>query len=398
MTAALRLDESPAAGVAGDAGAPAVANAPRDAGWAAAQQRDALLQRLAAEPHRFDLFQAMRRIEAAHPEKPRLGDALRPSDEPLRFAQEATLTFAPSAISGVQFTTDRPMRLTQRVFALLGPNGPLPIHLTEYTRDRQLHHADPTVLRFLDVLLHRFGLFFYRAWARAQPAVDLDRPHDAQVARHVGSLIGIADAVGETQDTLGHDARLFFVSRLARSVRDADGLQSWISAQLRVPVRVDQFSGHWMALGVQERSRLGGIGGRGFGGEPQGLGRGVVLGSSVWDVQHKFRIVIGPLAWSDYLPLLPGGGALAQLQLMVYQFVGFEFAWDVQLILHAKDVPPFRLGAQPGVGLLGRTAWLNHPQRRKPAADLVIDVDSLQPLNAPPRRPPHQPRPEGMHP
>ncbi|MDB5817723.1 MAG: type secretion system baseplate subunit TssG [Rhizobacter sp.] len=361
-------------------------------------QYDGLMQRLATEPWRFDLFQAMRRIENAHPDKPRFGDALRPADEPLRFAQEATLTFAPSAISGVQFTTDRPMRLTQRVFSLLGPNGPLPIHLTEYTRDRQLHHADPTVLRFLDVLLHRFGLFFYRAWARAQPAIDLDRPHDAQVARHVGALIGMADAVAEPQDALGHDARLFFASRLARSVRDADGLCSWVAAQMRVPVRIEQFSGHWMALGEPERSRLGGIGVRAVGSEPQGLGRGVVLGRSVWDVQHKFRIVIGPLAWADYQPLLPGGAALAQLQLMVCQFVGFEFAWDVQLVLRAADVPAFRLGAQPGVGLLGRTAWLAQRRRDRPAADLVIDVDSLQPLNAPSRRTPRQPRREGMHP
>jgi type VI secretion system protein ImpH len=62
-----------------------------------------------------------------------------------------------------------PPRLMQRIFGLLGPNGALPLHLTEYARERAQHHGDPTFQRFLDTLTHRFALLFYRAWAEAQP-------------------------------------------------------------------------------------------------------------------------------------------------------------------------------------------------------------------------------------
>jgi type VI secretion system protein ImpH len=59
----------------------------------------ALVQALQAEPHRFDLFQALRRLECAFRDRPRLGEALRPSDEPVRLGQEPSLAFAERAIA-----------------------------------------------------------------------------------------------------------------------------------------------------------------------------------------------------------------------------------------------------------------------------------------------------------
>ncbi len=336
-----------------------------------------VLARIAARPTAYDLFQAMRRIEAAHSHLPPLGDAARPSDEPFRFTEEASLTFAPTAVSALEQREGQPPRLVQRVFGFLGPNGALPIHLTEYARERQLHHGDPTFARFLGMLLHRFGLFFYRAWARANPVVGLDRRADAPVVRHVGSLIGLGEASLRGRDELGDYAKLHFAGRLARSARDADGLESWLRLHFGVPVRVEQFFGHWMALDREERSRLTREG-------QAALGRGAVLGASVWDVQHKFRIVIGPLPWERFTSLLPGGSPLAQLRALVRQYVGFEFSWDLQMILRRADVPAWRLAAQPGVGLLGRTSWLNGPKRNRDAADLVMNVESIRmapPLN-----------------
>jgi type VI secretion system protein ImpH len=343
----------------------------------------ALFADLTERPGRFDLFQALRRIEAAHPHLPRLGDALRPVDEPVRFGGEAALTFAPTAITRLEVAgpDGQAPRLVQRVIGFFGPNGALPTHLTEFARERALHHGDRTFGAFCDLLLHRFGLLFYRAWARAQPVVSMDRGREAPVVRHVGALVGLAEPSLRERDALGDFAKLFFVGRLARSARDADGLQSWISLRFQVPVQVQQFCGHWMPLAADQRSRL-----RRYG-EP-GLGRGAVLGRSVWDVQHKFRIVIGPLDWASFQAFLPGGETLDALQAMVRQFVGFEFAWDVQLRLQPAHVPAWPLARQTGVGRLGRSAWLNSPRPRAQADQLVMHVESirrvpLQPSMAP---------------
>ena len=119
---------------------------------------EALFARLVERAHGFDLFQAMRRIENAFPDKPRLGDAMRPVEEPIRFAQEPSLIFAPAPVAALERSESRTPRLVQRVFGFMGPNGALPIHLTEYARERLLYNRDPTFTRFLDTLLHRFGL------------------------------------------------------------------------------------------------------------------------------------------------------------------------------------------------------------------------------------------------
>ncbi len=345
---------------------------------APAEAAAALFDQLADRPGRFDLFQALRRIEAAHPHLPRLGEALRPIDEPVRFGGEATLTFAPTAITRLEVAGPdaQAPRLVQRVIGFFGPNGALPTHLTEYARERVLHHGDRTFGAFCDLLLHRFGLLFYRAWARAQPVVSMDRGRDAPVVRHVGALVGLAEPSLRERDALGDFSKLFFVGRLARSARDADGLQSWISLRFKVPVQVQQFCGHWMPLAADQRTRL-----RRYG-EP-GLGRGAVLGRSVWDVQHKFRIVIGPLDWPSFQAFLPGGEQLDALQALVRQFVGFEFAWDVQLRLQPAQVPGWPLGglaagARAGVGRLGRSAWLNSPRPRAQADQLVMHVESIR--------------------
>jgi type VI secretion system protein ImpH len=331
---------------------------------------------IAARPYDFDLFQALRRIESAHPGLPRLGDARRPVDEPVRFVNDASLTFAPAAISQLERRPDQPPRLAQRVLGLLGPNGALPIHLTEYAYERQLHHGDPTFVRFLDILLHRFGLFFYRAWARAQPTVSLDRADDSPLVRHVGALLGIGELQARQRDALGDFPKLFFVGRLSRQVRDADGLAAWLTSHLGVPARVNQFCGHWMALERSQRSRLRRLG-------ECGVGRGAVLGQSVWDVQHKFRIEIGPLRWNGFVALLPGTQALLQLRALVRQYVGFEFAWDLRLSLVRGDVPIWPVSSRRDrqLGRLGRTAWLKAASDRRldsDADDLVMNVESIR--------------------
>jgi type VI secretion system protein ImpH len=131
-----------------------------------------------------------------------------------------------------------------------------------------------------------------------------------------------------------------------------------------------------MPLGRAERSRLM------RDGQPA-VGRGAVLGRTVWDVQHKFRIVIGPLRWPRFAELLPGGNALEQLRALVRQYVGFEFAWDLRLILRREDVPSWKLeSTRDGrVGRLGRTAWLNGGhrfKRERDADDLVMNVESIR--------------------
>ena len=95
-----------------------------------------LFDALAAAPYAFDFFALMRRIDALSPNAPRLGRALRPSFEPVRLGQDPELDFAPAAISSHETSAHGPPRIGVRFFGLFGPHGPLPLHLTDYARER----------------------------------------------------------------------------------------------------------------------------------------------------------------------------------------------------------------------------------------------------------------------
>ncbi len=334
-------------------------------------RRDALMRELAATPWRYDFFHALRLIDALNPDRPRLGQARRPVDEPVRLGQAADLSFAPSTISrAVPMDRSGRPRIEVRFFGLFGPNGPLPLHLTSYARERSLHRGDDTFARFADWFHHRLLLLFYRAWAQAQPTVSLDRPGDDRYADYVGSLFGNGGAEWRGRDAAPDHARLAFAGLLSRQARNADGLANLLSGFLGMAVRVEQFVGRWMPLPEAERSRIGGIGAfrRAAGAQ---LGMSTVLGRAVFDRQHHLRIHIGPLSLAAFESLLPSGRALPPLVVLVRQYLGLEFGWDLHLLLAPGDVPSARLGRQ---GRLGWTSWMRTPVRTEVAA-LNIEPD-----------------------
>ncbi|MGZ5127523.1 MAG: type VI secretion system baseplate subunit TssG, partial [Burkholderiales bacterium] len=319
-----------------------------------------------AEPYRYDFFQALRRIEALFPDKPRVGQALRPMDEPVRLAQEPSLSFAPATLSSFRPPDDElsVARMEVRFFGLLGPNGPLPLHLTEYARERLMHDNDATFARFLDVLHHRFLGLFYRAWAQAQPTVSLDRPAEDRFSSYVGALFGLGSPAVRERDAVSDLAKLFYSGLLVRHVRNADGLAALLSDFFQVPVRIEQFVGHWMSLPVNEHTRIGAANAV--------LGGGATLGPRVWDLQHKFRIWLGPLRLEQYETFLPGGSAIGKIIAWVRQYLSFEFDWDMRLVLGNREVPQTRLGAY---GRLGWTTWIGRYRKPSDAADLVLQTE-----------------------
>ena len=326
--------------------------------------RDPLAE-AAAAPHRFDFFQLMRLVEARHANKPRLGTARRPVDEPVRLGQAANLAFAPASLSAVDLNdrSGKP-RIEVQFFGLFGPNGPLPLHLTAYARERRLHKGDETFGRFADMFHHRLLLLFYRAWAQAQPAVSLDRPTEDRFADYVGSMIGVGGNAWRKRDAAPDHARLANAGLLSRQVRNADGLAQLLSGFLGMQVRIEQFVGRWMPLPPAERSRIGRRAASRRLSTSQ-LGVNAVLGQAVFDRQHHFRVHIGPLALEAFEALLPMGRALPALQALLKQYVGLEFGWDLRLELNKAQVPACRPGHY---GRLGWTTWLGRPPGTTPAA------------------------------
>ncbi|WP_345539719.1 type VI secretion system baseplate subunit TssG [Variovorax defluvii] len=343
---------------------------------AAAETVGQRVQAASAEPWAYDYFALLRRLEALAAPAPRWGRALLPGAEPVRVGQEPSLSFAPASFSRFEpATAHAPPRLRQQFFGYLGPNGPLPLHLSDFIRERTFNHGDPTWLAFLDTFAHRFSLLFYRAWAQARPAVGMDRPQEDGFRRQVGALVGIGTAARQGRDEIHDDARLHFAGRLVRQVHNAEGVEAVLAAYFGIPVRLERWVGHWMTLPQEELTRLG------RGEASRTLGLGAMMGRRAWDRQHRVRLHLGPLSLERYRMFLPTGTARPALQRWMQQLLGHELYWDAELILKQDEVPPTRLGARGGnVPRLGWVSWLGTRARTRDAADVRIDGDASRPL------------------
>jgi type VI secretion system protein ImpH len=322
------------------------------------------LDALQREPWAFDFFQALRRLECAFPDKPRIGRSKRPSEDAIRLGQEASLAFAPSTIAGLRPGKDgAPPLLSVYFLGLLGPNGPMPLQFTEHVRRRVRVHGDSALARFLDLFHHRMLSLFYRAWSVSQPAVHFDRPSSDRFAVWLGSTFGHGTASFRGRDLVPDAAKLHFAGRLASQARPAEGLEAMLEEFLGVPAAVEPYRGAWLRIPENAKWRLGVDEDNGV------LGDSTSLGFRTWDRQQTFRIALGPLSLDEYERFLPGGESFPRIADLVRNYIGDELDWDVNLILARREVPPMQLG---GPTRLGLTTWLKGRDADRDPADLVV--------------------------
>ncbi|MDR1462976.1 MAG: type VI secretion system baseplate subunit TssG [Azoarcus sp.] len=320
---------------------------------------------LRKEPWRFSWFEVMRWLEARNPGYPRFGTALHPRDEIVRISQTTSLNFAPAELTGFGGDGHGRVRIEQAAFGLLGPNGPMPMHFTEFTRERGEYDDDYALQAFLDVFHHRFALMFYRAWARTQATVSLDRPGEDHFSRYANSLIGYGEPAFANGDDIPDHSKRYMSAHLVRLTRNPEGLTSILRAFFACPFRIQEWMPQWLRLDEKDLTFLG------LETNASRLGRGAVCGASAFDRQHRFRIHAGPLKLAEYMAFLPGNRFFRQLRDWVRNYVSYEFSWDIRLILRHDEVPAARLGA--ATCMLGWTSWLGQQTASEDRGDLVLE-------------------------
>jgi type VI secretion system protein ImpH len=321
------------------------------------------LDQLRRTPERFSLFAALRLLEQAFPQHPRLGESRQASDDPVRLGHRPHLAFAPSDVATYE-EGPGPSRLEQHSFGLFGPNGPLPLHLTELAYGRRRHLEDDAVVDFLNIFQHRLISLFYRAWADADPATNFDRPDSDRFATYAGALLGLASPTAHNRDTVSDYAKLSRAAAFGQQTRSASALQSILADYFDTDVLVREFTGAWLDVPRELQCCLGR--------EPATLAAGAFLGSAIWHCQHKFEIVLGPLTLAQLEAFLPGGKGLSELHALVRLFTGDEWTWQLRLLLLPDEIPRTVLGQ---AGRLGWASWLGVHQGI--ATDVVIQENSI---------------------
>lgn len=324
------------------------------------QTPDNLIRELSQDPYRFDFFWAVRLLENARKDLPRVGHSLTPQQDAVRFHQSPSLAFAPSTIDAIEPDTDPAVhRFIVRFFGLFGPNGPLPIHLTEYAMDR-LKAKDKAFVNFANIFHHRLISLFYRAWADNQKAVDMDRATDQRFPSYFGSLFGAGGDATQHRDKIQDNAKLFFAGHLSAQSRSPEALHSILQSYFEIPAQVIPFQGRWLSVPGENLLKLGSNG---------SLGVDTILGAKFWSCQLAFRVRLGPMNYKDYQRMLPGGDAHVRLGQWIRTFIGDELTWEAQLVLKKSEVPAAKLG---GGVRLGWTVWLKTEEPPVDQGDLVL--------------------------
>ena len=316
----------------------------------------------------FDFFELLRQLERR--ESGRFGHSGRPEREPARLGQHVRLTFAVDDVVTFRDGAEgSPARVTVNNLGLLGPEGPMPLHLTRWVLDRLSQRwftgadaeqtSDTTFVDFVNILQHRMIALYYRAWADAHPAVQVERGVGGRVRSMLQAMggIGLPETRNDAHPELDR-VKMAQAASLASQVDGPEKLTGFVAEAFSVPVELKEFVATWIAVPKPLQSRLGGSYAR--------LGQSATIGPRTFTRQSRVELRLGPLDLETFLTFLPGGPRLRLLGRAVRDLVGEWLDVDVRLVLRKEDVPSARLGS----ALLGRTAWLAPPDERGDAEDL----------------------------
>jgi len=305
------------------------------------------LRNLQAEPYRFDYFAVLRHLERRSKERPRISDSAARREEFVQLGQDPYMDFPASNLARVVHGDNKPLQIFVKFLGLLGPQGALPLAITEESY-HYLLAQDDAFPRFLDLFNHRFLQLFFRAWADSRPIAQHDRPDIDRFVAYIGSAVGIGSQPYRGLDTVPDPVKLGFAGLLGAQAKCASRLARAICGMFGVFAEIDEFVGTRLVLEVAEWTILGA--------EYNVLGGDALLGRSVYSVQDKIRVRIFTRSLGQYIRFLPTGDLCEPLADLVFFYNGEQVDWDVELAIPAGAVEPIRIGR---FGQLGWTTWMS---------------------------------------
>ena len=339
--------------------------------------------RLRAVPHRFDGLHALRLAELGHG---RAGMDTAPQDEAIRLPVVQGLAFAPAAVAGA-VQDSHGLRLRVAFLGLTGPLGVLPQVYAELVQ-RADRLRNRSVSAFLDMFNHRLvslflrtsekyrlGLLVQRQVSGPEPAGRMALGGDPASTAML-SLAGFGTPHLRGRMSVADEVVLFYAGIFAARSRPPGALQAMLADYLGMAVRVEPFSGRWVAVDASEQTRLPRAGET-----PRyaALGIDTVAGARIWDVQGQFRVVVGPVDGEAMRLLMPDQPGLRRLVDLVRAYAGIDLGFDVQVVLRADCVPALELGGQagPAAPRLGWNTWAKFLPVPADKDDIILDPDQV---------------------
>lgn len=330
-----------------------------------------LLTLLEQSPESFQFLQAMRLLEGIY-YGPGAAQAQRPlgyhhplQEEAVFLQQALSLTFPEHDLSTVQhpaFPNQLLRHLQLNFMGLCGQSGPLPEAFT-----RQLLRAQKqkqTALSdFLNLFHHRLLSLYYRALEKNNPYCLYQR----HCQRHPRELEALHHPDADQQ------LRYFYAGIFSQRPRNAANLKALIANYFQLPVHIETHIGAWYGLSGDEISHLTAKS------HHNRLGKSLLLGTKIYSLQHKIRLLIGPLDYGQFLGLLPDHPLLNTIARVTRQYVGAEIQFEIRPCLRATEAPALTLNARHGQRLAWNS-WLQRHPTTTDKRDVVFQASACLPL------------------
>ena len=292
----------------------------------------------------WGLLALLRGAESRALHLPRIGRSRLPDQNIVDLAQSPSLGFAQSTLEDIVVKGGR-TKVIGFWLGLVGPMGPLPTHLTEFTAYEKRYAKKHPFGDFLNLISGRMLQLFYRAWAQSQPCASVDRPDDDHFGQQLAMLSGAFDTTGPGLD-FPSKARLHYAGLLA-SKRSARGIEDALTHLMGQSVKIEEFQPRWQQIESDDQSRLG----RQF----AQLGRDIVVGRRIRTANEAFNVVIATSSLREYESLLPGGHRFGILRESIKAFAPSHLSCEIRLQIAESMAPAARLSGRSRLGL---TSWL----------------------------------------
>jgi type VI secretion system protein ImpH len=346
--------------------------------------QSSVVERLLAEPYRFEFFQAVRVLELSLKAQGVSGNQLIAYH--VRFENSTSLSFPPSEIESLRADTEQvagdegesavPKRyyMTPSFMGFLGPNGTLPRHYSERIATHQLYKRDQGPRAFLDTYSNRAVALFFGAWKKYRLELEYESKGKNGFLPLLMALGGLghtslkdrlsSDDVGILDESLG-----YYAGALRHRPMSSIYLQSVLSDYFKVKIKIEQFVGRWYVLPKEHQSVLGIANVE--------LGGSALAGQRVWQRDLRIGLQIGPLRKKDFEKFLPRETAAKALEQMLKMFVGLTLEYEVQLILNADDVGSSDLSDHRTGGRLGWDTFLATKKQTQDRSDVRYTMNAL---------------------
>jgi type VI secretion system protein ImpH len=346
-----------------------------------------VIERLFAEPQRFEYFQAVRMLELwlkrnGMPHESAVANFL-------RFQNSTSLNFPASQIEAMQpepreLARDarslgealrrselKYIRITPAFMGMLGMTGSLPAHYTERIAAHQLHDKDDGPRAFLDTFSNRALALFYEAWRKYRLELKYQLNGKDAFLPLLLALAGVGHSslqqrMGEGGDGLLDESLGYFCGAMMHRPTSAGCIARVMAEYFGQPVSLEQFVGNWYELPLAQQSILGGANAV--------LGASAVVGARAWQRDLRLRLTVGPLDRAGFEDFLPGGKAARVLARLLTMFTGLTLEYEIELVLRAADVRGVSLAGERSGGRLGWDSFLGDSAGLRDRADVRYDI------------------------